>query len=175
MKTHLRLCSHCSLGSDPSCSPCVVPKPLGTLPPAPWQSSPSPAACRLPPRGCSAAQNTSYRPEALMARVAAEWPSSREWMKTSVIFSPPMKVSCQGEKRDERDVVVRRPHKDMELGGAACPSCSFLQKMGKSFGLSKYAFQPLLWVALTFSYTSGCFNRPPASGPPKPPLQKWCK
>lgn len=96
-------------------------------------------------------------------------------MKTSVIFSPPMKVSCQGEKRDEGDVVVRRPHKDMELGGAACPSCSFLQKMGKSFGLSKYAFQPLLWVALTFSYTSGCFNRPPASGPPKPPLQKWCK
>lgn len=34
-----------------------------------------------------------------MALVAAECPSSREWMKTSVLFSPPMKVSCQGEKR----------------------------------------------------------------------------
>lgn len=32
-------------------------------------------------------------PEALMARVAAEWPSSKEWMKISVFVSPPMKVS----------------------------------------------------------------------------------
>lgn len=59
--------------------------------------SPSLVVCRLPPaQGCGC--SSSYRPDALMARVAAEWPSSREWMKTSVIFSPPMKVSCQGRR-----------------------------------------------------------------------------
>lgn len=42
-----------------------------------------------------------------MALVAAECPSSREWMKTSVLFSPPMKVSCQGDKRGH--VGVRGP------------------------------------------------------------------
>lgn len=33
-----------------------------------------------------------YVPIALMARVPAVWPSSREWMKTSVLLSPPANV-----------------------------------------------------------------------------------
>lgn len=85
--------------SDSSCSP-------GSSSPS-FPSLPFPPSCGFRPsqqaRGC----RSSYRPEALMALVAAECPSSREWMKTSVLFSPPMKVSCQGDTRGH--VGVRGP------------------------------------------------------------------
>lgn len=100
-----------------------------TLPPAPlFHFSPSPVVCRPPPR-------RSYRPDALMARVAAEWPSSREWMKTSVIFSPPMKVSCRGEKRG--DVVVRRPSPCQATLAPLTPFDRKQVSLGKSFHIFK--------------------------------------
>lgn len=78
---------------SPPHSPVSLQLPLAdiSLPGSVWTPTP-----RL--QNWGGGRRNSHRPDALMARVAAEWPSSREWMKTSVIFSPPMKVSCQEER-----------------------------------------------------------------------------
>lgn len=44
-------------------------------------------------------------PMALMARVPAVWPSSREWMKTSFLFSPPANVSFNTDKKKQLSLV----------------------------------------------------------------------
>lgn len=56
-------------------------------------------------------------------------------MKTSVIFSPPMKVSCHGEKSE--DVVVRRPSPCQAMFTSLTPFYRKQVSLGKSFHVFK--------------------------------------